>query len=138
MRKALPDLAVFAGAVGPLALVLSRLDIVAFDSDRAPRTLLVWLALSIMVGILVGNAIAISRTRWIMTVGVGALLVSLAAIGEPAWVTVAVLVGVAGCTAVALSAVVSAQRIIGDAGSAAAGIATAGGVGAIVGLAKAP
>ena len=135
MRKALPDLAVFAGAVGPLALVLSRLDIVAFDSDRAPRTLLVWLALSIMVGILVGNAVAISRTRWIMTVGVGALLVSLAAIGEPAWVTVAVLVGVAGCTAVALSAVVSAQRIIGDAGSAAAGIATAGGVGAIVGLA---
>ena len=82
MRKALPDLAVFTGAVGPLTLVLSRLDIVAFDSDRAPRTLLVWLALSIMVGILVGNAIAISRTRWIMTVGVGALLVSLAAIGE--------------------------------------------------------
>jgi len=112
MKRPAPwlDLAALAGASAFVPLVLTRIGRVAFDSDVDPRVLLPWLAGALVVGVTVGNLVAASRSRWILSALVGALLIGLAEIGDPGWVVVSVIAGCAGCVAVALSAVVSVER----------------------------
>lgn len=140
MKRPAPwlDLAALAGASAFVPLVLTRIGRVAFDSDVDPRVLLAWLAASLLVGVGVGNFVAASRSRWILSALVGALLVALSEIGEPGWVAVSVIAGSAGCVAVALSAVVSVERAWcdRDLGVGVARCASATGVGLVIGFAN--
>ena len=140
MKRPAPwlDLAALAGAVAFVPLVLTRIGRVAFDSDLDPRVLLTWLAASLVVGVAVGNFVAASRSRWVLSALVGALLVALAEIGEPGWVAASVVTGSAGCVAVALSAVVSVERAWcdEDLGVGAARCASAAAIGLVLGLAN--
>jgi len=132
------DLACLAGASAFVPLVLTRIGRVAFDSDMAPRTLLLWLAGALILGVGVGNVVAANRSRWVLGALVGALLIGLMEIGEPAWVASVVVIGAAGCVAVMLGAIVSAERAWCDLepGVGAARCSFAIGLGVLIGLAN--
>lgn len=127
------DLLAIAGAAVPLPLVLTRIDVVAFDADRSIRPFLALIAVALVIGIGVANAVAASRSRRIVALAAGALAIGFVDIGEPAWVTLGVLALIALSSATVLAHAVAieraqSQRFVGSAlsvGAAAVGVASA-------------
>ena len=127
------DLLAIAGAAIPLPLVLTRIDVVAFDADRAVRPLLALIAVALVIGVGIANAVAASRSRRVVALATGALAVGFIDIGEPGWVTLGVLALITLSTASILAHAVAleraqSQRLVGSAlsvGAAAVGVAGA-------------
>ena len=127
------DLAAIAGASVPLPLVLTRIDVIAFDADRSIRPFLALIALSLVIGLGIANAVAASRSRRFVALATGALAVGFIDIGEPGWVALGVLALVASSAATVLAHAVSIERaqtrrFVGSAlavGSSSIGVAAA-------------
>ena len=127
------DLLAIAGAAVPLPLVLTRIDVIAFDADRSVRPFLALLAVALVIGVGIANAVAASRSRRIVALAAGALAVGFVDIGDPGWVTLGVLALVALSSATVLAHAVAleraqSQRFVGSAlsvGASAVGVAGA-------------
>lgn len=104
------DLAAIAGAAIPLPLVLTRIDVIAFDADRSVRSYLAWLALAAFIGIGIANAVAGSRARRVIALITGALALGFIDIGEPAWVSIGVLALITASIATFVSHAISVER----------------------------
>ena len=102
------DASSIAGAAAVLPLLLSRLDLIAFDADRSPRPFAALLASAIVLGLGLGNAAAGTRLRRVVAAAAGALALGLLDIGDPYWVGLAVLAG--GIVVGAIVAVVRRGR----------------------------